>query len=281
MTRALNLAVLSLALLGACGGDDDGGGGGAGDALAPVPRQWAAGEGLGYALISRQTKSPTDLTAEACLVDVQLASASASGGLPESASEGTCIVTDSVSWVGLTDPAPACAGVVTFMYAGTNRRITVCGDSFAAPIEVPCAPVAEAPQLQLTSDLGGVEGAVLGSLAASLAAPGVPTVRVPEPQGEGTALWPEGDGDLALEWASQDADGVEIVIGQTSGTGPEVRCLTADDGSFSVPASLLAPYRGGTTFVEVAALEQQRDTPDGFAFRTTFRVSDAIWLFPR
>lgn len=279
--RRLACLVLVAAVCG-CGGDDGGGGSdGPGDALDPVPRQWGAGERLGYALLSHQSKTPTSLTAQACRMDAQLAVASAAGMLPESGSEGSCIVTETTSWVGLADPVPACAGVIQFEFGGSERRLTVCGDAFAPPIDVMCGAVSSADGLRVTSYTEGVDGAMLGSLDALVEKPAVPTIRVPAPQGEGTAVWPEGEGDLRVEWDSQDADGVEVVVGATSGSGPQVRCRTADDGAFDVPAALLAPYRSGTAFVEVAALEQARTDPDGFAFRTTFRVSDAIWLFRR
>lgn len=279
MTRA-TIAWALLVALAACGGEDDGGGDeGPGDALHPVPRDWFAGEQLGYALISHQSKLPTALTMQSCAIDTQLATATEAGALPESAAEDTCIVTDTTSWTALgADPAPACAGVIRFEWGSANRSLTVCGDAFTMPIEVMCGSVADADGVRVTSGPDGIEGDVLASLDALAEAPGVPTIRSPEPQGEGTALWPEGP-DLRVEWDAQGADGVEIVLGQTTGTGPTVRCLTADDGTFTIPATLVAPYRSGRAYVEVAAMNQSRTTPDGFTFRTTFRESDAIWLF--
>jgi len=274
------MSLAAALLVGACGGDDDGGDGGTDvlDAEWPVPRGWSEGRRLGYALASVQTKTPTDLTAERCEIDAQLATAMTGGGLETSDSEGACIVTESVTWSGLApDPEPTCAGIVRIAWAGDSSRVTVCGDDFPAPLSTECGRLGESPDLSVTSGPDELSGDVLGSLDATVVQSSTPTITRPEPQGMGTALWP--DGPLRVEWEAQAASGIEIVVGATSGFGPRVRCLVPDDGSFTVPDRFLEPYRAGMAFVEVAALAQARPSPDGIPFRVTFRRSDAIWLF--
>lgn len=271
------LLLLLAGILG-CGGDDDGTpGGGTLTATHPVPREWTAGEQLGYVLLEYQRKVPTMLRDESCSVEAQIGVAMAAGGLPESGGEGACIVTDTATWVGLTDPEPACAGVIDFQIGGDSQRVTVCGDAFTMPLARDCSTVFGADTFIVDSGPDEVPGDVVASLAHGVEEPGVPFVRMPAPQGDGTALWPEGE--LVLGWDPQASDGIEIVIGQSSGSGPKVRCLVPDTGSFTVPASLLAPYRTGTAFVEVAALSQTIAMHDGFTTRITWRESDAIWLF--
>ena len=283
MRTASLLGILLLLAAAACGGDDDGGGGGGGSDAEPwVPRHWSEGEQMGYAVLSHQTKTPTALMAEACALDVQFATALTEGGIEESDSEGSCIVTDTnPGWQSHEATLePACAGIVTMSFGGTSRRLTLCADTFAPPIALGCDAVSSSIDLSVSSGPAEVDGDVVGSLAATVPRPEVPTITTPEPQGEGTAVWPEGE-DLTVEWESGGAAGVEVVIGQVSGTGPKIRCLTADDGSFTVPGRLVTPYRSGTAFVEVAALTQATPTADGFQTRVTYRVSDAIWLFRR
>ena len=274
------LSVFLLVGLAACGGDDDGTGPGGGtlNATHPVPRGWGAGEQLGYVLLTYQRKVPTMLREDACAVEAQFGVAAAAGSLPSSGGEGACIVTDSNDWLGLTDPMPACAGVIDFQVGDGSQRVTVCGDAFTMPLARDCGTVAGADTFIVDSGPDEVPGDVIATLAHGVEEPGVPLITMPAPQGDGTALWP--DGDVVLGWDAQSSDGVEIVIGQMSGTGPKVRCLVPDTGSFTVPASLLTPYRSGTAFVEVAALSQTVAMHDGFTTRITWRESDAIWLFP-
>jgi hypothetical protein len=271
--------VMGTIVLVACGGDDDGmGPGGTLNAVHAVPREWGAGEQLGYVLLEYQAKVPTMLRESACSVEAQFGVAAAPGDLPRTGADGACIVTDTTTWLGLTDPMPACAGVLDFQIGGASQRVTVCGDAFTMPLARDCGTVVGADTFIVDSGPDEVPGDVIGTLAHGVEEPGVPIVRMPEPQGDGTALWP--DGDLVLGWDAQSSDGVEIVVGQMSGTGPKVRCLVPDTGTFTVPSSLLAPYRSGTAFVEVAALSQTVAMHDGFATRITWRESDAIWLFP-
>jgi hypothetical protein len=278
--RGCSWLIVVAALLAACGGDDDGNGTPATpDALYPVPRDWSAGEQLAYVLLSYQRKVPTMLRDDACTMEAQFGVAVAAGRLPESGAEGACIVTDTASWLGLTDPTPACAGVIDFRVGDGSQRVTICGAAFTMPLTPDCAGVAGADTFLVESGPDEAMGDVIASLAHGVEEPGVPLIRTPAPQGDGTALWPDGP-DLDLAWDRQSSSGVEIVIGQTSGTGPQIRCLAADTGSFTVPGSLLAPYRSGMAFVEVAALSQNRVSHDGFETRISWRESDAIWLFP-
>jgi len=272
------LAVCMWVLCAGCG-DDSGPGGPGANATDAIPRSWGPAARFGYALLSVQDKSPLDLTAEHCTVDTQMAVASAAGALPDTDSEGPCVVTDTFTLEGLApDPMPACAGVVAMEYGGTTRRITVCGDAFTAPLEVDCTDASLAGDLRVTSGPGEIEGDVIGSLDVTAQASGTPFVQRPEPQGMGSALWPAGSLDLG--WTIAGADGVEIVIGATSGTGPQVRCLVPDTGSFTVPERLVAPYRSASAFVELAALGQARQNANGFDVTVTVRRSDAIWLYP-
>jgi len=262
-------------------GDDRGGRGDTGPGIeAPIPSAWNAGESFGYILFNHETKNPLSLMDGRCGLDAQFAEATAAGSLPFTDTEGACVLTDASDFTGVgPDPAPICAGVVAFAYAGSTQRVTVCPDSFTSPLEIDCGAAAATTDLRATSGPDEIDGDRVGALDIQVAAPEKPTIDTPQSQGEGTALWPEGE--LAVAWTSTNTEAVEIVVGATSGTGSQIRCLVADRGSFTVPARFVDPLRSETAFLEVAALRQVRAESDGIPTRATFRRSDAIWLFPR
>jgi hypothetical protein len=279
--RTASASLLAIVFAAACGGDDAGEPGGRppAEALDPVPRAWSAGSGLGYALLNVPRKDPVTLAEPTCTVDGQLVNAATDGTLESTDRDGVCMVTRDLDWLGTVDSfTPACAGVLDYEL-GMGLRTTVC-DRVTDPLEIDCGAAGGAASFRVSSAPDEIMGDVLGALDLTVMDPGRPVITEPETQGEGTALWPDG-GNLRLAWEGTAADAIEIVIGQTTGTGPLVRCYSADDGVFVVPGRLLDAYRSGTAFVEIAAITQERDVPDGFAFRATFRKSDAIWLFRR
>jgi hypothetical protein len=245
-----------------------------------VPRSWEAGGSLGYAVITLETKDPFSLTDLACYLDAQFATAAAAGALPVSDSEGECIVTDSTSWTPLTgDPVPACAGTVAFLHGDERTRYVVCSDGgFPNPLTLDCAKLTGADAIQITSAPEEIEGDLVGALDLTVGRPGVPQIRTPAPQGMGTALWPAA-GDLVVEWTEAGSDAVEIVLGRATEGGPRVRCLTADDGAFAIPSRLTEVYRTGNASLEIRAIEQVQEDVDGFDFRASYVVNDAIELF--
>ena len=277
--RALSIVpCVGLLLIAACG-DDDGAPVLPSDALDAIHRSWEPDMRIGYAVLSRQTKEPVTLGEAVCTVDGQLAVVAAEGGFASSDAEGLCVVTGDTDWLGReAELTPTCAGTLIFDFADTTQRNVVCGDAFTAPVAVDCGQAAEAAALRVVSLPDELDGDVLGALDATVGEPGVPSIRAPAPQGDGTALWPAGE--LVVQWAGSAADAVEITLGQTSGSGPRVRCFAADTGTFTIPDRLLDVYRGGTAFLEVAAIRQQITTADDFELRVSFRESDAIWLFP-
>jgi hypothetical protein len=272
------VACLAVLVAAACG-DDDGAPMLPSDADDVIHRSWDADAHIGYAVLSRQKRDPLTLGEAVCTVDGQLAVAAAEGAFASSDAEGLCVVTGDTGWIGReAELTPACAGTLVFEFADTTQRNVVCGDAFTAPVAVDCGQAAEAVSLRVVSLPAELDGDVLGTLDMIVGEPGAPSITAPAPQGDGTALWPAGP--LSVQWTGSAADAVEITLGQTSGGGPLVRCFAADTGSFTFPDRLLEVYRGGTAFVEVAAIRQRSDMPDGVDFRVSFRESDAIWLFP-
>jgi hypothetical protein len=283
MIRHLFSLLSPLLLLGACG-DDDGGPPPVNDPDAdwPVVREWGAGAQFGYASVSIRTKLPSDLTMRECLLDAQLATATAGGMLPQTDAEGECIVTSATDFVGLSpDPAPACAGTIRFVRNEENTNYVVCADSdFPNTFDIDCGELTGVDELRVTSADDGVEGDILLSLDLAVSRPDPPTITVPMPQGPGSALWPDGT-DLHIEWVTAEAGAVEIVLGPTVEGGERVRCLTADDGEFDMPARLVQPYRAANAAVEIHTINQIERDVDGFAFRLSYSVSDAIQLVAR
>jgi hypothetical protein len=250
------------------------------DATWSTPRQWSAGARIGYGTVAIRTKLPSDLMMMDCALDAQLADATAAGMLPQTDAEGECVVTSAADFVGLApDPAPACAGTFTFHRASDRTNYTVCPDTdFPNPFDLVCAELTGTDVVRLTSGPDEVDGDVLSTLDLSVSRPDVPVVTQPMPQGPGSALWPA-PGDLVIRWQSVDAGAAEITIGPTTEGGERVRCITADDGEFAIPARLADRYRSATAAVEVRTINQAEEEFDGYTFRLSYTVSTAIHLF--
>lgn len=282
--RRLAFLCTALALTGSVGcGDDtrDGGPitGRPAEALSPVFREWGEGERFGYVFLDVQTKDPTSLDAPACTLDAQLATATEFGFLPFSDSEGFCIVTRTETLVGVTpDPAPNCAGFFDVAYGEGQDRVSVCRDIFPSPIGVDCAEAQAPGGMRALSAADEVPGDELASLDISVPLAPLPIIREPESQGDGVTVWPP---ELIVGWDTTGADGVEIVLSRTDRTGDQVRCIVGDTGRFEIPARLTEPYRSGVAALEVATIEQVRETVDDFNMRISTRRSDAIWIFNR
>ena len=282
--RRLAFLCAALALTGTVGcGDDtrDGGPitGRPAEALSPIFREWGAEERFGYVFLDVQTKDPTSLDEPTCTLDAQLAVATELGFLPFTDSEGFCIVTDTETLVGMgPDPAPTCAGFFDVAYGEGQDRLTVCRDIFPSPIGVDCAEAQATGGMRVLSAADEVPGDVLETLDISVPLAPLPIIREPESQGDGVTVWPE---DLIVAWDTTGADGIEIVLSRTDRTGPQVRCIVGDTGRFEIPARLTTAYRSGVAALEVATIEQVRETVDDFNFRVSTRRSDAIWIFNR
>ncbi|MCS6798332.1 MAG: hypothetical protein NZ898_07355 [Myxococcota bacterium] len=272
----VGLLASALAAAG-CGGGDDGGGTGGGDVQPPLPRQWSAEQRLGWVLLSHRSREPTMLGPPRCTLDVGLARAPSAGGVRVEASDGPCVRVPSVE----LDPSangllPACAGAVDVRLDETPTRLTVCGERFAAPISLDCATVRDVRVLHATSGPDELPGDELAGLDASVVAPRLPGITQPMWGGDGMAIWPSGP--VHLRWEPTGSDGVEVSLGAVGGAGSVIHCLVPDTGSFTVPESLIAPYRAATAWLELASLAQHVERPGGVEVRVTFRRSTAIWL---
>ncbi|MEM9194830.1 MAG: hypothetical protein AAGF12_36970 [Myxococcota bacterium] len=257
----------------------DAGGSADPNALDPVYRSWDANAQFGYALANIQSIDPVTRDPGPCVLDIQLATASAAGALATSDQEGSCVVTDTFDLLGTSgDPMPACAGTVTAAHMGSSR-IIVCPDDgqFIDPVGLGCSDLRGTNAVRFVSGPDETAGDVLSSLDVSVRRPMAPDITEPATAGAGSARWPA---ELTVGWAPTEASGVEILIGRSAGDAPMVRCLVDNSGSFTVPNRLLEPYRAGMAFVEVATINQRRLNVDGFDFRASFRVTNAITLFP-
>jgi hypothetical protein len=245
-----------------------------------MPLSWAAGDAFGLVVLDHQKKTAADLLASDCSLTVQLARASTAGELARTDEEGPCIVTDApVSLRGLApDPQPVCAGAVRVRFGPVDRTVSLCDPTQHPPPQaVDCGDASRATNLRASSAPDELPGDELGAFELSVPGSGEPLLSSPEPQGEGTALWPEGE--LVVEWGGVPGDSVEIVVGARDVAGPVVRCFVPDTGQFTVPARLVAPYRDGIGTLEVARITQTRGTVDGFDMRVSSRVATAAWLF--
>jgi hypothetical protein len=108
-----------------------------------------------------------------------------------------------------------------------------------------------------------------------------PAITEPNTTGTGRAPWPVGD--LVVEWPTRmGIASAEIVVRfRDDANADEVRCYVRDDGQFTVPASLVAPYRGAFATLELAQVTMEEQDVDGFAMRVGTRSSTGIQLIPR
>lgn len=265
------LAALTLA---ACGGDA---------AIGPdedtvIPLSWEPGDRLAVVAIERQYKDPLTLAEDRCGWLLQLGVATEAGELPRVDAEGPCVVTDAeVELRGLPGFEPLCGGTVQVEAGGLRQTVTACGETIPDRMALDCADVDASRTVTLTSRGGESPDDALGDAVLTLERGGRPDIMAPEPQGDGTALWPEGE--LLVGWGGFGAESVEIVLRERSG-GRAVRCFVEDTGSFVLPERLVTPYRSQIASLEVARVTQLRTDVEGVEVRLSARTSDAIWLFP-
>jgi len=262
------------------------GGGGGSTPTAPVedtpmPLSFAASAGLGAITLSHHTHDPASLRDSRCELSTWLAHASGAGALARVDEEGACLLLTSEPSVDDYEPAltPACAGAFRVAYGPAASAITFCDlTSFPAPSTVDCADVAMAPSLSVTSLPGELPGDELGTLNLTAPMPALPTITEPARQGDGTALWPSGE--LSVVWQGEAASSVEIVLRARPTGATELHCFVPDEGQFSLPERLVAPFRASGASLEVLRAAVTEMPADGFDVRASGRVGDALWLFP-
>jgi hypothetical protein len=274
--RAIVL-VLGLALAG-CGGDDDGGGDDGASFARPIPDSWTDGEHFGVVVLSEPRRDAVTFGEPVCTMNAQVVDATGSTGLPITDREGSCVVTAATSLADAPGLAAACPGDVTMRFGATSRRITLCGDTIAAPLEIGCDLIEPAMMLEASAD-GSGEIAGFTFMTTVPRPTGFPVVTKPEWQGEGTAVWPA-SGDLDVEWTAGGGAAMEIVLRPITG-GAAVRCMSLDDGSFSVPERLLATLRTGTATMELTRIEQDEVDAGDYFVRVSYTLTDAIQIFVR
>ncbi|MEM9073044.1 MAG: hypothetical protein AAGE52_31355 [Myxococcota bacterium] len=266
-------ALLVLVLLG-CGGGGDAGP----NPNSTVPLSWHAGERTAAIFVDRQAKNPATLEDDRCGLFLQLGEATADGQVPRTDAEGPCIVTDAeIEFRGQPGIAPFCGGTLQVQLGGFDQTLTVC-ETIPDRIELDCADVDAGPAMRIVSRAGETTDDVLGDSDVTHNRGRVLDLQSPEPQGDGTALWPEGE--LLLGWGGSGGSSVEIVLRARDGGGPAVRCFVDDTGSFVVPERLASMYRGQIATVEVARVTQTVFDDNGVEVRISDRISDAVWLFP-
>ncbi len=243
-----------------------------------IPLSWEPGDKIAVVAIERQTKDPLTLSDDRCGWMVQLAEAVEAGEVPRTDAEGPCIVTDA-SVELRTQPGlePFCGGTIHIEAGGLRQTVTVCGDTIPDRMDLDCADVDADRTVTLTSRGAERPDDALGEGVLSVERGGRPDIMAPEPQGDGTAPWPQGE--VLVGWGGVGAESVEIVLRERGG-GRAVRCFVEDTGSFVLPNRLVEPYRGQVASLEVARVTQTRTEIDGVEVRLSARTSDAIWLFP-
>jgi len=289
--KRLGLLVVGALLAGACGGDEsidreERGG----ETL--VQTEWMAGDQFGHAYVSWQVRDPVTLrqwdhpevmvTDRACVFGGQLGMATADGALPFEAEDGACVVTSQRTLRGSEDTVqPACAGAFSLRLPGMTQRLMACDDeSFPAEYAISCDLIVGQPELRVTSGPMESEAGedVLVSLDGTVPITPAPTLSSPDPGVGGRAPWPEGD--LSVEWVPRSGSAsAEVILGSWNDPeGPAVHCFVRDDGEFTIPEALVAPYRDGTATLEIAQITMQETEVDGFDFRLGTRSSTGMQL---
>lgn len=278
LTRIMAMSAVAVGLAG-CGGDDGGGGDEGSSRLRPIPDAWAAAEQLGVVVLSQPRRDPVTFGPPACSMTAQVVDSTGSTGLPVSDREGTCIVTAATSFSDVPSGLePACAGDVSLRFGATSRRITLCGSTIAAPLDIGCDLVEAGTMLEVSADASGMipDFTFMTTVARPAA---YPVVTKPEWQGEGTAVWPA-SGPLEVEWMAGDSDAMEIVLRPLTG-GAAVRCMSLDDGSFTVPERLITSLRTATATMELIRINQTLNEVGAYDMRVSYTISDSIQIFVR
>ena len=259
----------------ACGGADPLGP----DDDTVIPLAWEPGEAFAVVVVERQSKDPLTLADDRCGWYLQLGEAARAGELPRSDAEGPCVVTDApVELRGQPGIEPFCGGTIRIEAGELVQTVTVCGETIPDRMDVDCADLDTSRTVAITSRAGESPDDELGDGELRVDRGGRPDIMAPEPQGDGTALWPEGE--LLVGWGGFGAESVEIVLRARDDGGRAVRCFVEDTGSFVLPERLVAPYRDRIASLEVARVTQTRADIDGVEVRLSGRTSDALWLYP-
>jgi len=276
--RSRTSAVVLLGALSACGSSS-------GAELDPdtvSPLSWSAGDRVATVVVEHLWEDLRTLENDVCSLKVQLAEATVSGEVPRTDVVDQCIVTE--SGLELRDQVgfePLCGGAVRVRMGSLDQSLEICSEVIPDEIDVDCEDIRNALELRFTSTAGDAVGAddSLGDADVTVEGATRPTLMSPVGAGDGTSLWPEGE--LLVGWGGFGAESVQITLRNRSGEGPAVVCFTDDDGRFTVPEELVAPYRSQISALEVARIQQEVVDVDGVEVRVTSRVADAVWLNPR
>lgn len=264
------LAIVSCAAF-ACGEDTKG------DLPFPVVRTWQAGTNIGYAVVSYQTRSATDLDAPRCGTDFQFAIVEETGGLPAIEESGSCVLTNAHGWQDAIGITPACAGNVRVSYGDESQTFSYCSSRFIGVTEFDCEQLDGSTGFTIQSAAGENADDVVGELNLRSLRPTVPTITEPALFRDGLADWPTGE--LVVGWEATGAPGVEIVLGSNiEEGGVRLRCVVPDSGSFTLPDALVERFRDANASLEVATVYRVLGAAGDFSMRASFRVSDSIWL---
>ena len=266
--------------LAACGGDDDGGGGDDGASLLrPYPDEWPDGEKLAAVVLTGPRRDPVTFLEPSCTMTAQAVRAMGATSLGVTDREGACVVTAATSFADVASGLDSsCVGDVALRFGATSRRITLCGDTIAPPLDIGCDLVEAAMTLEASADASGMDPAF--TFMTTVERPSAyPVVTTPMWIGEGTAVWPD-SGPLLVEWRPENADAMEIVLRPLTG-GAAIRCMSLDDGSFTVPERLLTSIRTGTATLELHRIQQNQRDAGEYDVRVSYVISDAIQIFVR
>ena len=257
-----------------------------------VQTEWDAGDRFGHAYVSwrvrdpmtlRQWDDPLLMTSDgACVFGGQLGVATEAGGIPFESEDGACVLATQRTLRGSeASVQPACAGAFSLRLPGMTQRLMACDEeSFPAEYAIDCDFIAGQPELRVTSGPMESEAGddVLVSLDRSIPITPAPTLQVPDPGVGGRAPWPEGA--LSVEWVPRTGTAsAEIIVGSwMNPDAPAVHCFVRDDGEFTLPEALIAPFRAGTATLEIAQITMEETDVDGFAFRLGTRSSTGMQL---
>jgi len=291
-------ALLAAVLAVGAGGCGDDGGNGLGSTLPgfrqwPTPRVWSQGDRLGFATVYFEVRSPDDLATDPgdrrCFFWIDVVEATQSGGLPDTAREGPCLLTNQRRQAGVDrlpedQLQPVCADEVDLSTSEVRvGNFDLCNPTgtLAREIEVPCGDLEVIPDsFRVVSDQGMDPADAVTMLDASTPRPAAPTIETPSLAGEGFALWPEGS--LVVAWGGSVTPGadakVELVVRRRDGTGPVLRCLADDTGQLEVPDALLPELRGREVVVELGRFNLVETVSDEIPFRLTYQVREAFFI---
>lgn len=239
-----------------------------------VPLRWSEGQRIALVTVDRLTRDPL-LGDPSCSIDVQFGQALADADSPASESDA-CFVSLA------TQPLPSAAftavdgGTIDLRVGGSVDRVTVDDSTLGSALPFECARLESERSVGVVSLAGESATDALGALTAEIPLQAAPTYSRPTELRAGVANWPEGD--LEVGWNGGLGDSVEVVLMARDGTGPTVRCFSADDGSFTIPSELADAYRSAPATLEVGRVGLTVEEVEGVEVRLASRSATQLWL---